>query len=73
MYVYSGNHTKHSHTQDDNILKCAKCTFTTYSQDSMKYHYSSRHDPNREKAFVCDFCGKAFFNECTLKRHADGK
>jgi hypothetical protein len=58
-------HIAEIHTQDE-VLKCAKCPFTTHSQRSIEHHAKVH---KRSLEFQCTTCSLSFKSSKSLKKH----
>ncbi|XP_030752785.1 zinc finger protein 652-B-like isoform X8 [Sitophilus oryzae] len=61
------SHTKHYDRMEDGKFKCKLCEKTFVARISIEDHLDAAH--LQSKMFLCDHCGRNFFNQNSLKRH----
>ena len=57
--------------QEDTIIQCGECDYTTTSRQGLKIHKTRIHSKINFEEFPasCDICGKVLENEKKLKKH----
>ncbi|XP_074645608.1 uncharacterized protein LOC141901926 isoform X2 [Tubulanus polymorphus] len=50
-------------------IKCSHCDSTFACESSMQAHFKRRHNPERERRWICHKCGLAFYERVTMQSH----